>query len=213
MKTDMNTAPPSARATSVRMSRALRRNVFRMASSAGRGESAQMAYQAVDVTAAVLIRDAGVAQRLLHRHADTPEDRHRGRDQRDEEPHRDLHPNGLERHQDVADIEVEQAGGEPGQPEARQGRERDGDRQGEHGVCEDEREVQRGDLLTRAPTAFMIPIWRVCWVMITATVFATRRPDTIRLRRPIPPRTMKIAWRSSLAGCLPGSGTSAKVTG
>ena len=29
----------------------------------------------------------------------------------------------------------------------------------------------------RAPTAFMTPIWRVCWAMIAFTVFTTRKPE------------------------------------
>ncbi len=66
---------------------------------------------------------------------------------------------------------------------------------------------------SRAPIAFMIPTWRTCWPMITDTVFATRNPAISRLRSPIPPRTTNTAASSSLAGCLPGSGTSEKATG
>ena len=66
---------------------------------------------------------------------------------------------------------------------------------------------------SRAPTAFIIPIWRVCWARIALIVLITRNPDTTRLRAPIAPRMRNSALRTSWAGCSPGVGTWTNATG
>ena len=66
---------------------------------------------------------------------------------------------------------------------------------------------------SRAPTAFIIPIWRVCWAMIAEIVLITRNPDTARLSTPIAPRIRNTALRTSWAGCSPGVGTWTNATG
>ena len=56
----------------------------------------------------------------------------------------------------------------------------------------------------RAPTAFMTPIWRVCWAMIAFTVFTTRKPEARRARSAQEAEDQEDAGEEVVGGMLAG---------